>query len=75
MISDTRPDIQLSGHYHQFIWFQEDKTHFIGLPAFQDETEFFRRMGYGRQMGYCVADYTIKDGAVSSLKVEFFRKT
>lgn len=74
MLSETRPDIQLSGHYHNFIWFLEDRTHFVGLAAFQDETEFFRRMGYGRQMGFCVMEYEISENRVSSLKVEFFRR-
>lgn len=57
MRSDTRPNLQLSGHFHTFNWLIQDFTHFVALPAFQDETEFFVRLGFGRQMGFCLLEY------------------
>lgn len=57
MRSDTRPHLQLSGHFHTFNWIVQDFTHFVALPAFQDETEFFIRLGFGRQMGFCLLEY------------------
>lgn len=74
MLSETRPDVQVSGHYHTFCWIMDDATMFVGLPGLQDETEFFVRMGYGRQMGFCVADYSIKDSKLDSFRVELFRR-
>lgn len=59
MRSDTRPAMQLSGHFHTFNWTTEDYTHMIALPGVQDETEFFVRLGFGRQMGFSILDYTL----------------
>lgn len=70
---DTFPDIQVSGHFHQFCWIMQDSCQMIALPGVQDETEFFVRMGYGRQIGFCIADYKFKEGWVASFKVELFR--
>ena len=71
MKSDTRPNLQISGHMHVFTWIVEDITHMVALPAFQDETEFFVRLGFSRQMGYCIADYEIDRRRFSRLKIEY----
>ncbi len=71
MKSETRPNLQISGHYHTFTWIKEDITHMLALPAFQDETEFFVRLGFSRQMGYCVVDYEIDRRHFSRFRVEF----
>ena len=72
MKSDTRPNVQFSGHFHRFNYILEDFSHMVALPAFQDETEFFVRLGYGRQMGFCIADYEIADQTIKRFKVELF---
>jgi predicted phosphodiesterase len=71
MKSETRPNLQLSGHMHTFNWLLEDITHMVALPGLQDETEFFVRQGYSRQIGYCIADYTIDRRKFSRFKVEY----
>lgn len=70
MRSDTRPHLQISGHYHTFSWIVQDYTHFIALPGVQDETEFFVRLGFGRQMGFCLAEYELDFLKISKLKIE-----
>lgn len=70
MRSDTRPHLQLSGHFHTFNWIVQDFTQMIALPAFQDETEFFIRLGFGRQMGYCILDYQLGWMKFERFKVE-----
>ena len=71
MHSETRPNLQVSGHYHTFTWIIEDITSMLALSGFQDETEFFVRQGYSRQIGYCIADYTIDRRKFSRFKVEY----
>ena len=73
MKSETRPNLQLSGHCHVFSWIVQDITHMVALPSFQDETEYFVRLGYSRQLGYCIADYEIERRNFSRFKVEFVR--
>lgn len=70
MRTDTRPHLQISGHFHTFSWIVQDYTHFLALPGVQDETEFFRRLGFGRQMGFAVMDYTLGWLKFEQLKVE-----
>lgn len=72
MEKNLRPDIQLSGHYHTFnyIWLQG--THFIAAPGLQDETEFFKRLGLPRGMGFVIVHYKIEDTRLISLAPELF---
>ena len=70
MRSDDRPAMQLSGHYHQFCWIVEDYTHMIALPGLQDATEFFVRLGFPRQMGFCVMEYELDFNRFKRVKVE-----
>lgn len=70
MRSDTRPHLQLSGHFHTFNWLVQDYTHMVALPAFQDETEFFIRLGFGRQMGFCILEYQLGWMKFEQFKIE-----
>ncbi len=70
MRSDTRPHLQLSGHFHTFNWIVQDYTQMVALPAFQDETEFFIRLGFGRQMGFCILDYQLGWMKFERFKIE-----
>src|SRR3990167_3536710 len=70
MRSDTRPNLQISGHYHQFSWIRQDITEMIAMPGVQDETEFFVRLGFGRQMGFCVLEYELARLGFKRIKVE-----
>lgn len=70
MRSDTRPHLQLSGHFHTFNWIVQDFTHMVALPAFQDETEFFIRLGFGRQMGFCILEYQLGWMKFEQFKIE-----
>ena len=71
MDSATRPDIQLSGHMHTWSWIREDYCQMLALPGLQDQTEFFVRLGFSRQMGCCVMQYTIENRRVRSLAVHY----
>ena len=71
MKTDTRPDIQFSGHMHTWAWIREDFCHMVALPGLQDETEFFVREGYGRQMGCCVMEYEIDKKRIRSLAIRY----
>lgn len=70
MRSDSRPNLQMSGHFHTFSWIMEDYTAMIAMPGFQDETEFFVRLGFGRAMGYCILEYEIGKMQFTKLKLE-----
>lgn len=70
MRSDDRPSMQLSGHYHQFCWIIEDYTHMVSLPAFQDASEFFVRLGFPRQMGFCIMEYELGFIKFEKVKIE-----
>ncbi len=67
MSKNDRPDIQCSGHYHTFNYLTLDDTHFLALPGMQDETEFFKRLGFARSVGFMVLDYEIAKGRLKSL--------
>ena len=71
MKSETRPNLQVSGHYHTYCWVIEDITSMLSLSGMQDETEFFVRQGYSRQIGYCVAEYAIERRKFARLKIEY----
>lgn len=70
MDRNLRPDVQLSGHFHtwNYIWLQG--THFFALFGLQDETEFFRRLGLPRGMGFMILHYSIDKGRFASLSPE-----
>lgn len=69
MKADTRPNLQISGHYHSFNFLKEDLTWMLAMPGLQDETEFFIRQGYRRDLGYVILEYSIEDSRFKSLKV------
>lgn len=62
MPRNERPDVQFSGHYHTFCHTWHDGTHMIACPGLQDETEFFKRLGFSRSIGFMVVHYAIKKG-------------
>jgi len=62
MNRETRPDLSISGHYHDFCHLWIDGTAFIAMPGVQDATEFFRRRGFSRQVGFCLLYYKIEKG-------------
>lgn len=62
MNRETRPDLQITGHYHDFCHCWIDGTCFIAMPGMQDATEFFRRRGFSRQVGFCLLHYKIHKG-------------
>lgn len=72
MDRNLRPDIQLSGHYHTFNYVWLNHTHFIALPGLQDETEYFKRLGLPRGVGFVIAHYRIQDAKLLSLSPELF---
>ena len=67
MGKNDRPEIQCTGHYHTFNYVILDDTHFIACPGLQDETEFFKRLGLSRSLGFMTLDYEIKKGRLNSL--------
>lgn len=69
---NLRPDIQVSGHFHMFNFLWLNSTYFLALPGLQDETEFFKRLGLPRGMGFVVVHYRIKDGRLVSFSPELF---
>lgn len=72
MDKNVRPDIQLSGHFHTFTHVCLNGTHFVALPGMQDETEFFKRLGLARSIGFAIGHYRIKDGKLRSFSPELF---
>ncbi len=75
MKTDDRPSMQVSGHYHQWCWIVEDYTHMLSLPAFQDLTTFFERLGFPRQMGFCIMEYQLGFIRFEKVKVEMVALT
>lgn len=69
MDRNARPDVQLSGHYHVFSYIFLKGTHFVAGIGMQDETEFFKRLGFGRSIGYIVCDYEIAKGELKKFSV------
>lgn len=72
MDRNLRPDIQLSGHFHDFNHTWINHTHLIALPGLQDETEFFKRLGLPRGMGFMILRYKIAKARLVSLSPELF---
>jgi predicted phosphodiesterase len=72
MDRNTRPDLQISGHFHDFSFIWAGGTYFLAMPGFQDATEYFKRLGLPRGMGFVIVHYRIKDGRFSSLSPEVF---
>ncbi len=72
MDRNLRPDIQCSGHFHahNFIWLNH--TYFLDSPGMQDETEFFKRLGFPRNVGFQIVEYRIRKAELVSLKPELF---
>jgi len=71
MKTESRPNIQVSGHYHTFSFIRQDYTFMIAMPGLQDLTEFFVREGYSRQMGCCIMRYAIENRNISRLVLEY----
>ncbi|MFA6158998.1 MAG: hypothetical protein WC763_05265 [Candidatus Paceibacterota bacterium] len=69
MNRETRPDIQVSGHFHDFCHLWIDGTAFVAMPGMQDATEFFRRRGFVRQVGFITMHYEIVKGVLTSITV------
>jgi predicted phosphodiesterase len=64
---NERPDLQLSGHFHTYCHIVHDQTHMIACPGMQDETEFFKRLGFARSIGFMVLEYAIDKGRFTHL--------
>jgi predicted phosphodiesterase len=72
MDRNSRPDLQISGHFHDFNFMWAGGTYFLAMPGFQDATEYFKRLGLPRGMGFVVLHYKIADGKFKSLSPELF---
>lgn len=72
MTKNERPDIQVSAHFHTFNYTVLQGTHMLALPGLQDETEFFKRLGLERSLGFCIVEYEIKKGKLRSFAPRVF---
>lgn len=72
MDKNIRPDIQVSGHFHDFNCMWANHTYFLALPGVQDATEYFVRLGLPRGVGFVIAHYTIDKGKLASFAPELF---
>lgn len=70
MDRNLQPDIQVSGHFHDFNYTWINHCHMLALPGLQDETEFFVRLGLPRGMGFVIVHYEIKNGQLVSFTPE-----
>ncbi len=70
MDRNLRPDIQASGHFHTFNHCWLNHTHFVAVPGMQDETEYFKRLGLPRSVGFLVIHYEIEDMKLKSFAPE-----
>lgn len=70
MDRNLRPDIQASGHFHTFTYIWVNHTHFIAVPGMQDATEFFKRLGLARSIGFLLVYYKIAGGKIEYLRPE-----
>lgn len=66
MPRNERPDIQLSGHFHTYCHVCPDGVHMVAGAGVQDETEFFKRLGFMRSIGFQVCEYEIEKGLLKS---------
>ena len=69
MSRNERPEIQLSGHFHTFNYVEVQGTHFVAGAGTQDETEFFKRLGFGRSIGFHICEYAIQKGKLTGFSV------
>lgn len=72
MDRNSRPDLQVTGHFHDFNFTWAGGSYLLALPGFQDATEYFKRLGLPRGMGFVVLHYRIKEGKFASLSPELF---
>lgn len=72
MDRNSRPDLQVTGHFHDFNFTWAGGSYLLALPGLQDATEYFKRLGLPRGMGFVVLHYRIKDGRFASLSPELF---
>lgn len=72
MDRNTRPDIQITGHYHHFNFLYHGGTYFIACPGMQDETDFIKRLGLIRSVGFLIAEYHISNARLVSLSPKLF---
>jgi predicted phosphodiesterase len=70
MDRNLRPDLQLSGHFHSYNHCFINHTHFISCFGLQDETEFFKRRGMSRGVGFLLIWYKIREGKFLYLRPE-----
>ena len=70
MDRNLRPDLQISGHFHTFNFCWLNSTFFLALPGVQDETEYFKRLGLPRSVGFCLVYYRIAEGKFAYLRPE-----
>lgn len=72
MDRNSRPDLQVTGHFHDFNFTWAGGSYLLALPGLQDATEFFKRLGLPRGMGFVILHYRIKEGKFASLSPELF---
>lgn len=72
MPKNERPDVQLSGHFHTYCHIWHDGTHMLALPGMQDETEYFKRLGFARSIGFTILEYGIEKGRLVHLAPRVF---
>lgn len=72
MDRNSRPDLQVTGHFHDFNFTWAGGSYLLALPGLQDATEYFKRLGLPRGMGFVVLHYRIKEGKFVSLSPELF---
>lgn len=72
MDKNERPDAQISGHFHKFNFCWLNSTYFLANPGMQDQTEFFARLGYPRDMGFVIVHYKIQDGKFVYFQPQLF---
>lgn len=69
---NLRPDIQFSGHFHTHNYLFIEGTHFVACPGLQDETEFFKRLGLGRSIGWQICEYEIHKGKLKAFSPKVY---
>lgn len=62
MSKESRPDAQLSGHFHVQNYIVLQDTHFMANFGMQDATEFFIRLRMPRSIGFVAVHYQIQNG-------------
>lgn len=67
--SDTPSNRRQQWKYHVFSYIYLKGTHFVAGIGMQDETEFFKRLGFGRSIGYITCEYEIYKGELKTFTV------